>query len=95
MQHPLCIIEEYYECYYPYWGYGLGFGDTLALLARENQWDSITNTLIERLNFLEDRVRNQDIRAQLSPPQINDLVLHIKRLQAHLDGITQHEQSLL
>ncbi len=86
---PSIVFEEYYDCGYPYWGYGLGFGQTLALLARENRWDVIIQKLIDRLNFLEDRLRNEQIRSQLTPPQINTLVLTIKRIQAHLDGIMQ------
>ena len=84
------LIGGLYAGYYPYWGYGLGYPqEVIVPLAREGNWDEIIDLLTKRLNDLEEQLRNSE---DLSQEQAAEMKEQVRRIQAHLDGITQQEK---
>lgn len=87
---PTLLISSLYAGYYPYWGYGLGYGDQLVVLAQNNDWDEIRALLEAKLNELNDALANKQ---ELTQAQIDEIQQQINRIEAHLDGLTQPHES--
>ncbi len=84
---PEGYIEQYYGGNYPYWGYGLGYGEKLVVLAQEDKWEDI----IQLLNTKKDELNAELQRLEQDPTANRQRSIEIKdqlaKIQLHLDGL--------
>ena len=84
---PQRYINQYYNGYYPYWGYGLGYDEQLVTLADSHEWKEIAQKLglkqqqlqAELYELEKNRIGNKD--------RILKIEDHLAKIQLHLDAL--------
>lgn len=84
---PQEYIDEYYEGDYPYWGYGLGYGEELVPLAQNGQWSDIETKLSSKLDDLMDQLAELQKDKVGNAQKISELEKQIIKVQLHLAAV--------
>jgi hypothetical protein len=74
---PVEVINMTYNGYYPYWGYGLGMGRNLDVLAKQQDWQQIVQKLKQEKTILQNNPSSNRVASLL-----------MRRIDLHLDGIS-------
>lgn len=78
-------IQKYYQGNYPYWGYDLGFEESLVPLVQKERWAEIEAMLVERLNLLNAELVKMQHSGDTDTPSMQALQDQIEKVKLHLD----------